>query len=68
MEKITGVSRCLFRPGFSRTLDGGSERMKRQNPISEKEMGFSIFRAKNGAKNLKKMIMGEFKTLLGKSS
>jgi len=42
--------------------------MKRQNPISEKEMGFSIFRAKNGAKNLKKMIMGEFKTLLGKSS
>jgi hypothetical protein len=36
-----------FARGFSRTLDGGSERMKTQNPISQKEMGFSFFRAKN---------------------
>jgi hypothetical protein len=39
----TGV---YFARGFSRTLDGGSDRMKRQNPISQKEMGFSFFRAK----------------------
>jgi hypothetical protein len=42
--------------------------MKSQNPISQKEMGFSFFRAKNEEKNLKKMIMGEIKTLLGRSS
>jgi hypothetical protein len=57
-----------FAPGFSRTLNGGSERMKTQNPISQKEMGFSFFRAKNEEKNLNKMMMGEIKTLLGKSS
>jgi len=30
-------------------------------------MGFSFFRTKNEEKNLKKMIMGEIKMLLGKS-
>jgi hypothetical protein len=59
---------AYFAHAFSRTLDGGSERMKSQNPISQKEMGFSFFRAKNEEKNLKKMIMGEIKTLLGRSS
>ena len=42
-----GVRRRILRPGFFSTLDGGSERMKTQNPISQKEMGFSFFRAKN---------------------
>jgi hypothetical protein len=36
--------------------------MKTQNPISQKEMGFSFFRTKNEEENLKKMIMGENKT------
>jgi hypothetical protein len=42
--------------------------MKTQNPIFQKEMGFSFFRAKNEEKNLKKMIMGEINPLLEKSS
>jgi len=41
--------------------------MKTRSPISQKEMGFSFFRTKNKEENLKKMIVGEIKTLLGKS-